>query len=159
MYEFPHTYRQKKIFLPPSGTGVIQKCLCVCPSVCLSVCASPQKSAITFERDVGSARNFLQRPHTWRVIFGRVTRTPGPNGSGPDPEKRGLREIYLLRGFRTGGVVSHLFGKRRTGPTKCWERNFDFLPGPGTNGPGSPGRSGRRQKFWNSDFFHKRDPY
>ena len=154
---FP-THIGKKIFLPPSGTGVIQKCLCVCPSVRLSVCPSPRKSAITFERDVGSARNFRQRPHTWRVIFGRVTRTPGPNRSGPDPEKRGLREIYLLRGFRAGGVVSHLFGKRRTGPTKCWERNFEFLPAPGKNGPGSPGRSGWRQKFWNSDFFHKRDP-
>ena len=132
MYEFPHTYRQKKIFSPLVVQGSFRN---VCVSVCLCVCASvrlwPRKSAITFERDVRSARNFLQHPHTWRVIFGRVTRTPRPNGSGPDPGKRGLREIYLLRGFRAGGVVLHLFGKRRTGPTKCWERNFDFLPVPG----------------------------
>ena len=151
MYEFPHTYRQKKFFLPPSGTGVIRKCLCVCVSVCLCVCPSvrlwPRKSAITFERDVGSARNFLQRPHTRRVIFGRVTRTPRPNGSGPDPGKRGLREIYLLRGFRAGGVVLHLFGKWRTGLTKCWEENFEFLLVPGKNRPRCPGWSGQGQKF------------
>ena len=44
------------------------------------------------------------------------------------------------------------------GPTKCWERNFDFLPVPGKNGPGNPGRSGRVPKLENLDFFHKIDP-
>ena len=155
MENFPHTYRQKIFFTPHSGSGVIRSCV----SVRLCVCASARKSAVTFQPGNGSARNFRGRPYSGRVIFGRVTRTPGPSGLGPDPEKWGLREIYLLRGFRAVGVVSHLFGKRRTGPTKCWERNFEFLPAPGKNGPGSPGRSGRRQKFWNSDFFHKRDPY
>ena len=141
------------------GNVCVSVRLCVCPSVCLSVCASPQKSAITFERDVGSARNFLQRPHTRRVIFGRVTRTPGPNRSGPDPGKRGLREIYLLRRFRTGGVVSHLFGKRRTGPTKCWEWNLEFLPAPGKMGPEVRAGPGGAKNFGIRTFFYKRDPY
>ena len=127
---FPPHIGKKNFFSPPSGTGVIRKCLCVCASVRLSVCPSvhlsicpsvrlsicpsvrlwPQKSTITFERDVGSTRNFLQRPHSRRVIFGRVTRTPGLNGSGPDPGKRGIREIYLPRGFRAGGDMSYHFG-------------------------------------------------
>ena len=131
----------------------------VCLSVCASVCLSQRKSAVTYEPGDGYAPNFQGRPHSSQVIFGRVTRTPEYSGPGWDPEKWVLREIYLLLGFWAGGDVSYHFGNQRTGPTKCWERNFDFLPGPGTNGPGSPGRSGRRQKFWNSDFFHKRDPY
>ena len=37
---FPSHIGKKKNFLPPSGTGVIRKCLCVCVSVHLSVCVS-----------------------------------------------------------------------------------------------------------------------
>ena len=147
---------------------ITRMCVCpsvrlsVCPSVRLSVCPSvrlsPLESAITFERVCRSAPNFQGRPNSSQVIFGRVTRNPDFSGSGPDPEKWVLRQIYLLRGFRAGGVVLHLFGNGRTGPTKCWERNFDFLPYAGKNGPGNPGRPGWRQKCWNFDFFHKRDP-
>ena len=102
--------------------------LVVCPSVCLSVCATPQKSCITFPSLELSSPNFQGHLNSSQVIFGRVIPTTGPSGSGPDPEKWGLRQIYLLRGFEAGGVVSYLFGFGRTTPTKCWERNFDFPP-------------------------------
>ena len=114
----------------------------VCVSVCLCVCASPRKSALTFEGGDGSARNFQGPPNSSQVIFGRVTRTPGPSGSGPDPEKWGLRQIYLLRGFVAGEVVSYLFGIGRTRLAKCWERNFDFRPSAEINGAGGRGRPG-----------------
>ena len=121
--------------------------MCVCLSVRLSVCPSvrlsPLESAITFERVCRSAPNFQGRPNSLQVIFGRVTRIPDPSGSGPDPEKGVLRQIYLLLGFWAGRVVLHLFGNGRTGRKNCWERNFDFLPYAGKNGPGNPGRPGR----------------
>ena len=136
MHNFPHTYVKK--ISPPSGTEGIQKC----QSVRLSICLSPRKSALTFEGGNGSARNFQGPPNSLQVIFGGVTRTPGPSGSGPDPEKWGLRQIYLLRGFEAGGVVSYLFGIGRTTPTKCWERNFDFRPSAKNNGASGRGLPG-----------------
>jgi hypothetical protein len=57
-----------------------------------------------------------------QVIFEWVIRTP---------KKWGLWEIYLLWGFWVGGVMTHLFGKKKTRPTICWEWNFEFLPVPG----------------------------
>ena len=106
MHNIPHTYRQKKIFLPPSGRGVIRKCLCVR----VSVRPSQRKSAVTFEPGDGYAQNFQGRPHSLQLIFGRVTRTPEYSGPGSDPEKWVLREIYLLLGFWAGGDVSYHFG-------------------------------------------------
>ena len=70
-------------------------CLCDCPSGCLPL----RKSAITFDPLEGSARNFQGSLTSSQVIFGRVTWTPGPSGSGPDPEKGGFCRIFLLRGF------------------------------------------------------------
>ena len=134
----------------------------VCVSVRLCVCASvrlsQRKSAVTFEPADGSARNFQGRPHSSQVIFGRVNQTPRPTGSGPDPEKWGFRQIYLLPGFWSEGVVSYLFGIKTTRRKKRWERNFEFRPMAGENWAERPGRPVRRQKFWNLDFFHKRDP-
>ena len=103
---FPPHIGKKNFFLPPSGTGVIRKCLCVRVSVRLS----QRKSAVTFEPGDGYARNFQGCPHSSQVIFGRVTRTPEYSGPGPDPEKWVLREIYLLLGFWAGGDVFYHFG-------------------------------------------------
>ena len=58
-------------------------CLCDCPSGCLPL----RKSAITFDPLEGSARNFQGSLTSSQVIFGRVTWTPGPSGSGPGPKK------------------------------------------------------------------------
>ena len=129
-------------------------CLCVCVSVCLSL----RKSAVTFEPLDGSAQNFQGLLISSQLIFGRVTRTPGPAGSGPDPEKAHFRQIYLLRGFWGRGVVSHLFGIRTTRQTKRWERNFDFWPTAGENGAGRRGWPGADKNFGISTFFIKRTP-
>ena len=144
--------KKKKNF--PYGTGVIRFCPCVCVSVCLCVCPSLRKKAVTFEPLDGSA----QKLYSSQLIFVRVTRTPGPAGSGPDPEKAGFRQIYLLRGFWGRGVVSHLFGIGTTRQTKRWERNFDFWPTARENGAGRQGWPGGRQKFWNFIIFYKWDP-
>ena len=146
--------KKKKISLWYRGDSFLSVCLCVCVSVRLSL----RKSAVTFEPLDGSARNFQGPLNSSQLIFGRVTRTPGPAGSGPDPEKAGFRQIYLLRGFWGRGVVSHLFGIGTTRQTKRWERNFDFWPTAGENGAGRRGWPGGRQKFWNFNIFYKRDP-
>ena len=125
--------------------------------VCLCVCVSTLKHAITFEGLNGFVQNFLGHPNSSQVIFGQVTRIPAPMGSGSNPEKEGLRQIYLL-GFLSYGVVLHLFGILRTRQKKRWERNFDFLPPAQNNEAGMYGRPGVRHKFWISGFFHKRDP-
>ena len=114
--------------------------------------------SITFFPVDWSAQNFQGHLNSLQVIFWWVTWTPGPSGSGPDPEKWVLREIYLLPGFSSEGVVSYLFGICTTRQKKCWERNFDFLPRARENGAERPGWPARRQTFWNFDFFHKRDP-
>ena len=108
----------------------------VCLCVCLSVCASPLQSQITFYMLVGWQPNFQGLLISSQVILGQVTWTPRPSGSGPDPEKAGFCQIYLLPGFWGRGFVSHLFGIGTTRPTKCWEQNFDCLPTARENGAG-----------------------
>jgi hypothetical protein len=130
------------------------KCVSVCPSVRLS----PQQGEITFDPMVRSQPNFQGQLKALQVIFGQVTWTPRPSGSGPNPEKGLFRQIYLLPGFRGRGVVSYLFGNGRTRRKKCWERNFDFLPRALENGAGRRGWLGGRPKFWNFNNFYKRDP-
>ena len=71
-----------------------------------------------------------------------VAQTPGPAGSGPDPEKAGFHQIYLLQGFWGRGVVSHLFRIGTTRHTKHWEQNFDFWYTAGENGAGRRGWPG-----------------
>ena len=128
------------------------------PCVRPSVRPSLRKSAVTFEPLDGSARNFQGPLNSSQLIFGQVTRTPGPAGSGRDPEKAGFRQIYLLRGFWGRGVVLHLFGIGTTRRTKHCERNFDFWPRAGENGAGRRGWRGGQPKFWNFNIFYKRDP-
>ena len=102
--------------------------------------------------------NFQGQPNSLQVIFGQAVWTPRTSGSGPDPEKAGFCQIYLLQGFRGRGVVSHLFGIGTTRQTKRWERNFDFWPTAGENGAGRRGWPGGRPKFWNFNISYKRDP-
>ena len=128
------------------------------PCVRASVCPSLRKSAVTFEPLDRSARNFQGPLNSSQVIFRRVTRTPGPAGSGPDPKKVGFRQIYLLRGFWSRGVVSHLFGIRTTRQTKRCKRNFEFRPTARENGAGRRGWPGADQKFGFSIFFMKGTP-
>ena len=86
----PHTHAKKNF---PYGTEVIHfcvsVCLCVCMSVCLSVCVSPLQSQITFGMFVGWETNFQSLLNSSQVIFGRVTRTPGPSlrGQARTPKK------------------------------------------------------------------------
>ena len=129
-------------------------CLCVCVSVRLSL----RKSAVTFEPLDGSAQNFQGALNSSQLIFGRVTRTPGPAGSGRDPEKAGFRQIYLLRGFWGRGVVLHLFGIGTTRQTKRWERNFIFGPRPEKTGPEGGAGRGPDQIFGISIFLIKGTP-
>jgi hypothetical protein len=130
-----------------------------CVSVRLSVRLSPQQGEITFDPMVRSQPNFQGQLKALQVIFGQVTWTPRPSGSGPNPEKGLFRQIYLLPGFQGRGVVSHLFGTGRTRRKKCWERNFDFRPAARENEAGRRGWPGGPPKFWNLNIFHKRNPY
>ena len=140
---FPSHIGKKKIFLPPSGTGVIRKCqsvcasvrLCVCASVRLCVCPSPQKSAITFEQDVGSARNFLQRPHSWRVIFGRVTRTPDPTGRARTPKNRVYGKSITSGGYGPAGSCCTSSERGGPGRQNVGSGILIFCPCPEKTGP------------------------
>ena len=102
--------------------------------------------------------NFQGHPNSLQVIFGQAVWTPGPSGSGPDPEKWVFCQIYLLPGFWGRGVVLHLFGIGTTRQTKCWERNFDFWPMAGENGAGRRGWPGADKNFGISTFFIKGTP-
>ena len=150
LVEFPSfsltfTYMQKKCC---SGTEVISFCVSVRPSVrpCdrVSVCLSLLKSAVSLEPFDWSAPNFQGPLISSHVIFGRVTQTPQPSGSGPDPKKAGFNQIYLLRGF--WGVVFHLFGIGMTRQTKHWKQNYDLWPTARENGAGRRGWPGGRLK-------------
>ena len=77
----------------------IQICVSVRPSVRPSVRLSPRKRTITFEQGNISMPNFQGHTNSLQVIFWWVNQTPGPTGSGLDPEKGGFCQIYLLPGF------------------------------------------------------------
>ena len=96
-------------------------------SVYLGVCPS-KKSALTFDSVDGPAQNFQGLLNSLQVIFGWVTRTQEPSGSGLDPQKGGFCQIYLLPGFWGRWVVSHLFRIGTMRQTKLWKLNFDLLP-------------------------------
>ena len=103
--------------------------------------------------------NFQGHPNSLQVIFGQAVWTPGPSGSGPDPEKWVFCQIYLLPGFWGRGVVLHLFGIGTTRQKKCWERNFDFWPTARENGAGRRGWPGGDQNFGISTFLIKGTPH
>jgi hypothetical protein len=127
----------------------------VCPCVWVSL----RKGSITFHSLHGSPRNFQGSLNSSQVIFGQVIWTPRPSGSGPNPEKGGFCQIYLLPGFWGSGVVSYLFGTGRTRRKKCWERNFEFWPTAWENEAGRRGWPWGWPKFWNFNIFYKSDPY
>ena len=144
----------------------------MCPCVRASVRPSLRKSAVTFEPLDGSARNFQGPLNSSQLIFGRVTRTPGPAGSGPDPEKAGFRQIYLLRGFWGRGSCRTFSESGRRGeqnvgsgilsfgPALGFQPNFQgrlnssqvifgrvtWTPGPSGAGP-DPKKAGFRQIY------------
>ena len=134
---------------------MIRFCLCVCPSVSVSVRVSPPKRAVTYEPLDGLALNFQGPLTSSEVIFGQVTWTPRLAGSGPDPEKAGFSQTYLLRGFWGKGVVSHLFRIGTTRQTKFWERNFEIWPTAGEKADGRQDWPGGNQNFGISTFFIK----
>ena len=82
-------------------------------------CVRPtlQKSAVTFKPLDGLAQKFQCPLNSLQVIFGQVARTLRPAD---------FRQIYLLRGFWSRGVVLHLFEIGTTRQRKYWEENFDF---------------------------------
>ena len=74
----------------------------LCVSVRLSV---PAKSSVTFDALDGSGRNFQGPLNSFQVIFGPVIWTPGPYGSGPDPEKGGFMPNLSALGVLGQGVL------------------------------------------------------
>ena len=119
----------------------------------LSVCLSLRKSDITFDLLDGCEQNFQGPLNSSQVIFGLVTQSPGPSGSGPDPKKGGLCQIYLLWMFWGRWVVSHLFGIRIMRRTKLWEHNFNFGPMAQENGAERRGWLGGQTKFLEFQYF------
>ena len=76
----------------------------VCPCVQR---LSARKSAVTFDSLNGSVQNFQGLLNSSQVIFGQVTRTPGPSVSGPDPRKRRfLPNLSPLGVLGQGGRVT-----------------------------------------------------
>ena len=87
-----------------------------------------------------------------------MTQTPRLTGSGPDPKKWVLREIYLLPGFSSEGVVSYLFGICTTRQKNVGSRILIFYPGLEKTGPkGRAGRPGAKN-FGILTFFIKGTP-
>ena len=119
-------------------------------NVCVSVTS---KKCCNFWLVGQTGAKFSGPTYSSQVIFGQLTRTPRPSGSGPDPEKGGFCQIYLLRGCWGRGVASHLLGIGMTRQTKRWEQNFEFWPIARENGAWRPGWSGGNQNFGISTFF------
>ena len=122
----------------------IQKIFSVCPS---------EKVPQLLTRWKDTREIFRAHLTTLQVIFGRMTRTSWPSGSGLYPEKGGFYQIYLLWGLWGRGVVSHHFGIGTRRQRKRWERNFDFWPTAQENRAGRWGWPGGQPKFWNLNFF------
>ena len=112
--------------------------LSVCPSVCLSIRPSVRLSIRLSDFWAGAS-------------------DPWPSGSGPDPQKGGFCQIYLLRGFWGKRVKSYLFGNRTMRWTKRCKRNFEFRPTARENRAGRRGWQGANQNFGISIFFYKRN--
>ncbi len=131
-------------------------CLSVHPCDRVSVCLSLLKSALSLEPFDGSAPNFQGPLISLQVIFGRVTQTPRPSGSGLDPKKEGFYQIYLLGGF--WGVVLHLFRIGTTRQKKHRKRNYDLWSWPEKTGPEGGAGRGAILNFGISIFFKKGTP-
>ena len=113
---FPLEYIWKKF---PYGSEVICFCLCVW--------VSPQNSAIFFDPLDGPTQNVKGPLTSLQVIFGRVTGTLRPSGSGPYPEKEGFCQIYLLWGFWGRGGCVAPFRNQDNEANKMFGAEFWFL--------------------------------
>ena len=112
------------------------------PCVRPSVHPSLQKSGVTFDSLDGPARNFQGPLNSAQVIFGRVTWTPGPSGSGPDPQKGFSAKSISSGGFGAGGSC-HTFFKlgQRGEQNNVGSRILIFCPQPKITGlEGGAGR-------------------
>ena len=117
----------------PDNFAFMKKTLYLLTQLCL--CASPQKSAVTFYSLDRSAQNFWGPLKSLQVIFGRVTQTLGPSGSGWDPKTRGYCQTYLLPGFWAGGSCHNFSESGQLGKPNVKSRNLIFCPPPEKMGP------------------------
>ena len=124
----------------------------------LYVCVSPLQSQLTFDMLVGSARNFQGLLNSSQVIFGRVTRTPGPLGSGPDPKKRVSAESISSEGFGVGGSCLTFTETGRQGEQNVGSGILIFGLLPEKTGPESRSCRGANQNFGILTFFIKGPP-
>jgi hypothetical protein len=120
----PHIEAKK--FLPPSGRGVIRKCLCICVSVGLR----KKVPSITLELGGRLDQNLLGPSHSSQIIFGRVTWTQDNSELVPDQEKWVLLEIYLLLEFSTSRACHTISETRGRGQQNVGSRIMIFCPGP-----------------------------
>ena len=126
-----------------------------CPCVCVSVCLSLQKSAATFEPLDGLAQNFQGPLNSSQLIFGRVTRTPRPAGSGPDPENA---KSISSGGFGAGGSCHTFSESGQRGKQNVGSRILIFGPRPEKTGPEGWASRGADKNFEISTFFIKGTP-
>ena len=116
-------------------------CPSACPSVHLSVCPSQRKSAITFEPLDWQAQNFQDPLTSSQIIFGRVTQTPRPSGSSPDPKK----------GVSGKSISSGDFGA--WGSCRTFSESGQVLAHSRRKRSRKAGLAGGRPKFFNFKFF------
>jgi hypothetical protein len=81
----------------------------------------------------------IDQPKIFKNFFERVTRTPETSVPGLDTEN--------LLVFSAGKAT------KLENQTKCWERNFEFLPGPRENVTGNLGQSGWEPKLGRFEFW------
>ena len=125
--------------------------------VCPSVHKSPRKSAVTLDSLAGPARNFQGLLNSLQVIFGWVTRTPGPRGQARTPKKFVLPNLSPPRVWGQGGSVTP-FQNRDNEVNKTLRAEFWVLAhGPRKRGQ-IAGLARGQPKFWNFNIFHKRRP-
>ena len=85
--------------------------------------------------------NFQGHPNSLQVIFGQAVWTPGPSGSGPDPEKWVFCQIYLLQGFWGRGLCRTFSESGQRGKQNVGSGILSFGPRPEKTGPeGGAGR-------------------
>ena len=134
-------------------------------SVCLCVCPSLRKSAVTFEPLDESAQNFQGPLYSSQLIFVRVTRTPGPAGSGRGPrgqagtpKKRVSAKSISSGGVGAGGSCRTFSESGQRGEQNVGSGIFSF--GPRLEKTGPEGGAGREadQNFGISIFLIKGTP-
>ena len=116
---------------------------------------SLRKSAVTFEPLDGSAQNFQGPLYSSQLIFVRVTRTPGPAGSGPDPENA---KSISSGGFGAGGSCHTFSELGQRGKQNVGSGILIFGPRPEKTRPEGGAGRGADKNFGISTFFIKGTP-